>query len=105
MQIDEMNIIYIIVYNSWTMTMPLRGAQSRFKPFSGQDVKSYGKEKYSVIQFSYSLIIHCFIGKQICYASKKLEYNRSVLIIVQICYVYIATATRQRGYEYSFLYY
>ena len=58
MQIDETDIIYIIVYNSWTTIMPLRGAQSRFKRFSDQDVKSYGKEKYSVIHFSYSLIIH-----------------------------------------------
>ena len=60
MQIDGMDIIYIIVYNSCTTIRPRRGAQSRFKPFSRQDVKSYGKEKYSVIRFSYSLIIHCF---------------------------------------------
>ena len=63
MQIDETDIIYIIVYNSWTTIMPLRGAQSRFKPFSDQDVKSYGKEKYSDIHFLYSFNIHCFNGK------------------------------------------
>ena len=63
MQIDGMDIIYIIVYNSCTTIMPLRGAQSRFKPFLGQDVKSYGKEKYSVIRFSYSFNIHCFDSK------------------------------------------
>ena len=66
MQFDETNIIYIIVYNSWTSkkaTMPLWGAQSRFKRFLGQDVKSYGKEKYSVIRFLYSLIIHYFDSK------------------------------------------
>ena len=55
--------LYIIVYNSWAMAMPLRGAQSPVAPFLCQDVKSYGKEKYSVIQFSCSLIIHCFSGK------------------------------------------
>ena len=63
MQIDEMDIIYIIVYNSWTTIMPLRGRTSPVAPFLCQDVKSYGKEKYSVIQFSYSLIIHCFDSK------------------------------------------
>ena len=63
MQIDEMNIIYIIVYNSWTMTIPLRGSRSPVSPFLGQDVKSYGKEKYSVIHVLCSLIIHCFNGK------------------------------------------
>ena len=41
MQIDETDIIYIIVYNSWTTIMPLRGAQSRFKLFLGQDVILY----------------------------------------------------------------
>ena len=66
MQIDETDILYIIVYNSWTTekaAMPLWGAQSRFKPFLCSDVKSYGKEKYSIIRFSYSLIIRCFNGK------------------------------------------
>ena len=63
MQIDEMDILIYIVSHSWTMTMPLRGSQSRFKPFSGQDIKSYGKEKYSVIHVLCSLIIHCFNGK------------------------------------------
>ena len=63
MQIDETDILIYIVYNSWTTIMPLRGAQSRFKPFLGQDVKSYGKEKYSVIHFSYSFNIHCFDSK------------------------------------------
>ena len=73
MQIDGMNILIYIVYNSWTATMPLRGAQSRFKPFLCQDVKSYSKEKYSVIHFSYSLIIHCFNGKELCYTLKKIR--------------------------------
>ena len=41
MQIDETDIIYIIVYNSWTTAMPLRGAQSRFKPFLCSDVILY----------------------------------------------------------------
>ena len=63
MQIDETDIIYIIVYNSWTTIMPLRGAQSRFKRFLGQDVILYARSFYSVIHFSYSLIIHCFNGK------------------------------------------
>ena len=63
MQIDETDIIYIIVYNSWTTPMPLRGSRSPVAPFLCSDVKSYGKEKYSVIRFSYSLIIHCFNGK------------------------------------------
>ena len=63
MQINGMNIIYIIVYNSWTTAMPLRGAQSRFKRVLGSDMKSYGKEKYSVIHFLYSFNIHCFNGK------------------------------------------
>ena len=52
MQIDETDIIYIIVYNSWT------AAQSRFKRFLCQDVKLYGKEKYSVIHILYNFIIH-----------------------------------------------
>lgn len=30
---------------------------------------------YSVIQFSYSLIIHCFGGKYRVYAMEKLEYT------------------------------
>ena len=63
MQIDEMDIIYIIVYNSCTTIMPLRGRTSPVALFLCSDVKSYGKEKYSVIQFSYSLIIHCFNSK------------------------------------------
>ena len=63
MQIDGMNIIYIIVYNSWTTAMPLRGRTSPIAPFLCSDVKSYGKEKYSVIRFLCSLIIHCFNGK------------------------------------------
>ena len=69
MQIDGMDIIYIIVYNSWTTEMPLRVRTSPVSPFLGSDVKSYGKEKYSrnanayalaVIHILYSLIIHCF---------------------------------------------
>ena len=63
MQIDGMDILIYIVYNSWTTAMPLRGAQSRFKPFLGQDVILYAWSFYSVIQFLYSLIIHCFNGK------------------------------------------
>ena len=105
MQIDEMDILIYIVSHSWTTIMPLIGAQSRFKRFSGQDVFLYARSFYSVIHFSYSLIIHCFNGKQLYYASKKLEYTRIVLIVVQLCYVYTATATRQRGYEYSFMYF
>ena len=41
MQIDGMNILIYIVYNSWTTIMPLRGAQSRFKRVLGQDVILY----------------------------------------------------------------
>ena len=44
MQIDGMDIIYIIVYNSWTTekaAMPLRGAQSRFKRFLDQNMFLY----------------------------------------------------------------
>ena len=61
MQIDETDIIYIIVYNSWTTAMPLRGDRSPVAPFLCSGVKSYGKEKYSFIHILYSLIIHCFI--------------------------------------------
>ena len=63
MQIDETDILTDIVYNSWTTIMPLCGRTSPVAPFSGQDVKSYGKEKYSVIRFLYSFNIHCFDGK------------------------------------------
>ena len=63
MQIDEADILIYIVYNSWTTIMPLRGAQSRFKRFLDQDVILYARSFYSVIHFSYSLIIHCFNGK------------------------------------------
>ena len=63
MQIDEMDILIYIVYNSWTTIMPLRGRTSPVAPFSDQDMKSYGKEKYSVIHILYSLIIHCFNSK------------------------------------------
>ena len=66
MQINETDILIYIVYNSWTTekaTMPLRGHTSPVEPFSGQDIKSYGKEKYSVIHILYSFNIHCFIGK------------------------------------------
>ena len=82
MQIDEMDIIYIIVYNSWTTIMPLRGRRSPVEPFLGQDVKSYGKEKYSVIHILCSFNIHCFDSKYLYYAMKKLEYTKIVLIIV-----------------------
>ena len=91
MQIDETDIIYIIVYNSGTtvkVAMPLRGAQSRFKRFLSSDVKSYGKEKYSVIHILYNFIIHCFDNKQLCYALRKLEYARITQIIVQLFYEY-----------------
>ena len=63
MQIDEMDILIYIVYNSWTVTIPLRGAQSRFKRFLGQDVFLYARSFYSVIHILYSLIIHCFNSK------------------------------------------
>ena len=56
-------IFLFIVYHSWTTAMPLRGRRSPVEPFLCSGVKSYGKEKYSVIHFSYSLIIHCFHGK------------------------------------------
>ena len=108
MQIDETNILIYIVSHSWTTekaTMPLRGSRSPVVPLLCPDVFLYARSFYSVIQFSYNLIIHCFDSKQLCYASKKLEYTRSVLIIAQLFYVYTATATRQRGYEYSFMYY
>ena len=88
MQIDGMDILIYIVQNSWTTAMPLKGAQSRFKRFSGQAVKSYGKEKYSVIHILYSFNIHCFNGKELCYTLKKLEYTKIVLIIAQVCYEY-----------------
>ena len=52
-----------IVYNSWTAPMPLRGRRSPVAPFLCLDVKTYGKEKYSVIHISYSFNIHCFNGK------------------------------------------
>ena len=81
MQIDETDIIYIIVYNSWTTIMPLRGYRSPVAPFLCSDVILYARYFYSIIQFSYSFNIHCFNGKYLWYASKKLEYNRIVLII------------------------
>ena len=66
MQINGMDIIYIIVYNSWTTEKTVNAAMRPYKPvapFSCQDVKSYGKEKYSVIHILYSLIIHYFNSK------------------------------------------
>lgn len=63
MQIDEMNIIYIIVYNSWTTAIPFRGPTSPVAPFLGRTVKTYGKEKYSVIHILYNFNIHCFDSK------------------------------------------
>ena len=96
MQINEMDILIYIVYNSWTTIMPLIGRRSPVAPFLCQDVKSYGKEKYSVIHISYSLIIHCFNGKQLYYTLKKLEYTRIGLIIVyyamNILYKYLFIA-------------
>ena len=52
--------LYIIVYNSCTMAMLLRGRTSPVAPFSGQDVILYVRSFYSVILFLYSFIIHCF---------------------------------------------
>ena len=63
MQIDERLFIIYIVYNSCTTIMPLRGAQSHFKRFLGQDVILYARSFYSVIHFLYSFNIHCFNGK------------------------------------------
>ena len=71
--------------------MLLRGRTSPVAPFSGQDVKSYGKEKYSrnanayalaVIHILYSFNIHYFNSKELWYTLKKLEYTRIELIIV-----------------------
>ena len=76
---------------------PLWGCTSPIAPFLCSDVKSYGKEKYSVIHFSYSFNIHCFNGKELWYTSKKLEYTRIILIIV-----YYAMNI---SYRYSYLYY
>ena len=63
MQIDEMDILIYIVYNSWTTIMPLRGRTSPVEPFLCSDVFLYARSFYSVIHFSCSLIIHCFNGK------------------------------------------
>ena len=82
MQIDETDILIYIVYNSWTTIMPLWGRRSPVAPFLCSNVKSYGKEKYSIIRFLYGFNIHCFNGKELWYALKKLEYTRIVLIIV-----------------------
>ena len=82
MQIDGMNILIYIVYNSWTTTMPLRGRRSPVAPFYDQDVILYAWSFYSVIHILYSLIIHCFNGKELYYALIKLEYTRIVLIFV-----------------------
>ena len=41
MQIDETDIIYIIVYNSWTTAVPLRGRTSPVTPFLCLDVILY----------------------------------------------------------------
>ena len=81
MQIDGMNIIYIIVYNSWTTIMPLWGSRSPVVPFSSRAMFLYAWSFYSVIHFSYSFNIHCFNGKWLWYTLKKLEYARTVLII------------------------
>ena len=97
MQIDGMNIIYIIVYNSWTTIMPFRGSRSPVEPFSDQNVFLYARSFYSVIHILYSLIIHCFNGKELWYALKKLEYTRIVLIIAYYAMNIL--------YDYSFLYY
>ena len=85
-------ILYILQYiiaeqpkNSKCRSEAPEAPQCRF---SGQDVFLYTRSFYSVIQFSYSLIIHCSNGKQLCYTLKKLEYTRIVLIIVQLFYVY-----------------
>lgn len=53
MQIAEMDIIYIIVYNSWTTEMLLRGARSPITRILDQDVKTYGKDKYSLLTIAY----------------------------------------------------
>ena len=63
MQIDETDILIYIVSHSWTTIMPLRGRTSPVVPFLCSDIKSYGKEKYSVIHILYSFNIHCFNGK------------------------------------------
>jgi hypothetical protein len=60
MQIAEMDIIYIIVYYSWTTAMLLRGARSPITRILDQDVKTYGKDKYLFIHILYNFNIHCF---------------------------------------------
>ena len=82
MQIDETDILIYIVYNSWTTEKTVNAAERRSEPFLCSDVKSYGKEKYSIIHILYSFNIHYFSCKSIWYALKKLYYTRIVLIIV-----------------------
>ena len=55
MQIDEMDIIYIIVYNSWTTIMPLRQIVSIYIAICYTD------------QNSYNIVTICFIVVSVYY--------------------------------------
>ena len=61
----SVQIVKKLQWNRFALSMPLRGSGSPVAPFSRRAVKSYGKEKYSVIHFSYSLIIHYFNSKEL----------------------------------------
>ena len=62
MQIDGMNIIYIIVYNSWTTTKTVNAAVRPYKPrsavfvFKREIIRQRKVFRYTYsIQFDYSL--------------------------------------------------
>ena len=80
------------ILSMWGGTMPCKALQSILSGFLCGVVYLPSDLVYSVIQFSYSLIIHCFKGKHRVYTAKKLEYTekrvKSVWIycIVWICY-------------------
>lgn len=56
-------------------TMPCKAVESILSGFCVGVVCLPSDFIYSVIQFSYSLIIHCFKGKHGVYTVKKLEYT------------------------------
>ena len=66
------NIGNLSMYGS---TMPCKALQSILSGFLCGVVSLPSGLIYPVIQFSYSLIIHCFNGKHGVYTAKKLKYT------------------------------
>ena len=56
-------------------TMPCKAFRGFLSGFLCGVVSLPSELVYSVIQFSYSLIIHCFRGKHRVYAMEKLKYT------------------------------